>query len=175
MNRLFATPRSSPISTSQTTSDFCCTQQYMTSSDSHLHEYVKIAPFAPGFLLCFMHNIKPSSPRSCVFHFFLDCRSFLQITSWQIFFPRTAIDQTCGYDLLNPPIRVTEKKLIEPVISYPEVKKMKRTMLEELVSVCQDHLKMGKGVPEYVAPLNVAALIKERIEVLADALRNLAC
>jgi hypothetical protein len=40
-------------------------------------------------------------------------------------------------------------------------------MLEELVLVCKKHLEMGKGVPEEIAPLNVAAMIKQRIEVLS--------
>jgi hypothetical protein len=132
----------------------------MTSSDSHLHEYVKIAPFAldSSYVSCTIKAIV--TPKLCV-PLLLGLLFLYANHIIADFFSCTAIDQTCGYDLLNPPIRITKKKLIDPVISCREVKKIKRTMLEELVSVCQDHLKMGKGVPEYVAPLNVAALIKE--------------
>jgi hypothetical protein len=83
------------------------------------------------------------------------------------FVARTAIDKHCNYDLLNPPARIKYKKLIEPSMSVTEVKSNKWNMLRELVLVCNECLTMGKGVPEVVKPLNVAAMIRDRIEVLA--------
>jgi hypothetical protein len=83
------------------------------------------------------------------------------------FTARTAIDKRCEYDLLNPPARIKFKRLMEPSVSVVDVKKNKRDMLQELILVCNERLKNGKGVPEVVKPLNVAAMIREHIEVLA--------
>jgi hypothetical protein len=52
-------------------------------------------------------------------------------------------------------------------MSVVDVRREKKSMLEELVLVCKERLKCGKGVPEIVKPLNVAAMVKERIEILA--------
>jgi hypothetical protein len=40
-------------------------------------------------------------------------------------------------------------------------------MFLELVNVCRERLKNGKCVPEEIKPLNVAGMIKDRIDVLA--------
>jgi hypothetical protein len=69
--------------------------------------------------------------------------------------------------LLNPPLRVKKRKFAEPAISMVEVKREKKAMLQELLIVCEEHLKSGKGTPEFVKPLDIAVMIKERIEVLA--------
>jgi hypothetical protein len=135
-----------------------------SSSNSHLHEYVKIAPFAPdsSYVSCMIKAI--IMLKLCVPLLlglpFLSANHIIAD-----FFAYTTIDQTCGYDLLNAPI-ITKKKLIEPVMSCLEVKRNKQTMLWELVLVYKDHLKMEKGVSEKVVPLNVAAMVKKRIEVL---------
>jgi hypothetical protein len=73
----------------------------------------------------------------------------------------TAIDKRCNFDLLNPPLIVKPKKFIEPAMSIVDVRRAKESVLEELVLVCEEHLKCGKGVPEIVKPLNIAAMVKE--------------
>jgi hypothetical protein len=46
-------------------------------------------------------------------------------------------------------------------MSIADVKREKKSMLEELVLICKEHLKSGKGVPEIVKPLNVAAMVRD--------------
>jgi hypothetical protein len=52
-------------------------------------------------------------------------------------------------------------------MSIADVKNEKKSVLEELVLVCKECLKCGKGIPEFVKLLDIAAMVKERIEVLA--------
>jgi hypothetical protein len=116
-------------------------------SDSHLHEYVKIAPFAPDSSYV-SHTIKAVvTPSLCVP--LLLGLPFLSINNIVAdFIARTAIDKRCDYDLLNLPRKIKCKKLIELSVSVMEVKNNKRNMLQELVLVCNEHLKNGKGVPK---------------------------
>lgn len=79
----------------------------------------------------------------------------------------TAIDKQCNFDLLNPPLKAKTKKFMEPVMSIANVKKEKKAMLDELMLVCKECLKNGKGTPEFVKPLNTVVMIRDRIEVLA--------
>jgi hypothetical protein len=56
------------------------------------------------------------------------------------FIAHTAIDKESNIDLLQPPVRVRVKKFVEPSMSVCEVKGFKSAVLEELVSVCREHL-----------------------------------
>jgi hypothetical protein len=56
---------------------------------------------------------------------------------------------------------------IEPVVSMAEVKRNKSMMLDELKLVCEEHLRSGKFTPEIIKPLDIAAMVRDQIEVLA--------
>jgi hypothetical protein len=82
----------------------------------------------------------------------------------------TAIDKCCNYDLLNPPARKPNRVVVSERQERNKKKLLKKefdVVLLELISVCRDRLTEGKCVPEYIKPLNVAALVKDRIELLA--------
>jgi hypothetical protein len=140
-----------------------------TTSDSHLHEFVRIAPFAPNsaWVSCTVKAI--IVPHLCVP--LLLRLPFLTANQILVdFASHTAIDKHCNYDLLNP----SAQKLNRVIVSKRQERKKKKLLkkefdvvLLELISVCRDRLTEGKCVPEYVKPLNVAALVKDRIELLA--------
>jgi len=44
----------------------------------------------------------------------------------------------------------------------------KKLVLAELLLMCHDRLKSGKGVPEHVEPFNIAGAIHDHIEILAN-------
>lgn len=137
------------------------------TSDSHLYEYVKLSPVTPdlSYVSCSIKAI--ITPGLCVP--LLLGLPFLTVNNIGTnFAARIAIDKSCDYDLINLPVVVKRKKLIKPSVTLIEVKSNKQKMLQELVLVCKEHLKSGKGVPEVIKPLNVAAMIKDHIEVLAQ-------
>jgi hypothetical protein len=134
-----------------------------------LHEFIRIAPFAPtsAWVSCTIKAI--IAPRLCVP--LLLGLPFLTANQILIDFAScTAIDKHCNYDLLNPPARKPNRV----VISNWQERKIKKLLKEEfgvvlleLISVCHGRLAEGKCVPEDVKPLNVAALVKDCIELLA--------
>ena len=136
-----------------------------TSSNSQLYEYVKIMPFSPDSAYV-SYTIKAVvTPNLCVL--LLLGLPFLAVNHIVAdFVACTAIDKHCNFDLLNPPLVVKPKKFFEPAMSVVDVRREKKSMLEELVLVCKEHLKCRKGVPEIVRPLNIAAMVKEQIEIL---------
>jgi hypothetical protein len=137
-----------------------------SSSDSHLHEYVKLSPFAPDSSYV-SRPVKAIITLGLCVPLLLGLPFLMANNIIADFAARTAIDKTCDYDLLNPPAIVKRKKFVDPLITVKEVKCNKQKMLQELVLVCKKRLSEGKGVPEVVKPLNIAAMIKDRIEVLA--------
>ncbi|EDR02067.1 reverse transcriptase-RNase H-integrase [Laccaria bicolor S238N-H82] len=81
---------------------------------------------------------------------------------------RSCIDKKSGYDLLNPP------PCLPPPPPKPRLREQikntkadKKLVLAELMLMCHDRQKSGKGIPEEVAPFNVAGAIRERVETLA--------
>lgn len=78
----------------------------------------------------------------------------------------TVIDKNTNYNLLKPPVAKRRPLLSKPRTSTIEVKKMKKLVLKELVDMCKQWLGEGKGIPEEVKPVNVATLIKDRIDIL---------
>lgn len=95
-----------------------------TCSDSHLYEYMKIALFAAGssYVLCMIKAI--ITPKLCI-PLLLGLPFLSKNHIVADFFTCTAIDQHCGYDLLNPPVCVVTKKFIEPVVSRFNIKNNK--------------------------------------------------
>jgi hypothetical protein len=82
----------------------------------------------------------------------------------------TAIDKQCSYDILNPPVfryRKCVYILKAERAMKKELKEKMKMALTELVEVCQERLKVGKCVPEEVKPLDMAGMIKTRIECLS--------
>jgi len=138
----------------------------MICSDSHLHEYVKIAPFAPdsSYVSCTIKAIV--MPSLCVL-LLLGLPFLVANHIVTDFVACTAINKQCNVDLLNAPLKVKNRKFTEPVMSMVDVKKEKKVMLQELIIVCKECLKNGKGTLEFVKPLNIAVMIKDQIEVLA--------
>jgi hypothetical protein len=131
-----------------------------TSSDSHLYEYVKITPFSPDSAYVSRTIKAVVMPNLCVP--LLLGLPFLAVNHIVAdFVARTAVDKRGNFDLLNPPLVVKPKKFIEPAMSIANVKDEKKLVLEELVLVCKEHLKSRKGVPEFVKPLDIAAMVKE--------------
>jgi hypothetical protein len=125
-----------------------------------LYEYVKITPFSPDSAYVSRTIKAVVTPNLCVP--LLLGLPFLAVNHIVAdFVAHTAIDKHCNFDLLNPPSVVKPKKFIEPTMSVVNVRREKKSMLEELVLVCKEHLKCGKGVPEIVKLLNIAAMVKE--------------
>jgi hypothetical protein len=137
-----------------------------TSSDSHLYEYVKITPFAPDSSYVSRTIKAIVTPSLCV-PLLLGLPFLVTNNIVADFAARTAIDKDRNFDLLNPPLRVLHKTFMEPVVSMAEVKRNKSTMLDELKVVCEECLRSGKCTPEFVKPLDIAAMVRDRIEVLA--------
>lgn len=79
----------------------------------------------------------------------------------------SAIDKTNDYDLLNPPVPKTQKKLSEARMTVVEAKMAKKQVLSELVKVCKQCLTEGRMVLEVIKPLDVAGMIKNQIEILS--------
>lgn len=78
----------------------------------------------------------------------------------------TVIDKNTNYNLLKPPVAKRRALLSKPRTSTIEVKKMKKLVLKELVDMCKQWLGEGKEIPQEVKPVNVATLIKDRIDIL---------
>lgn len=95
-----------------------------TCSDSHLHEYVKITPFAPDSSYVLPTIKAVVTPLLCVL--LLLGLPFLSVNHIVAdFVTRTAIDKHCNYGLLNPPTKLKQKQLIEPSVSLVEIKNIK--------------------------------------------------
>jgi hypothetical protein len=131
-----------------------------TSSNSHLYEYVKITPFSPDSAYVSLTIKAVVMPSLCV-PLLLGLPFLAMNHIVADFVACTAIDKRCNFDLLNPLLVVKPKKFIEPAMSTVDVRREKKSVLEELVLVCKERLKCGKGVPEIVKPLNIAAMVKE--------------
>jgi hypothetical protein len=100
-----------------------------STSDSHLYEYVKLAPFAPDSSYVSRPVKAIITPGLCVP--LLLGLPFLSANNIVADFAAcTAIDKTCDYDLLNPPVIVKRKKFVDHLISVKEVKVNKQEMLQ---------------------------------------------
>jgi hypothetical protein len=110
-----------------------------TWSDSHLHEYIKIAPFAPDSSYV-SHTIKAVITPGLSVLLLLRLPFLVMNNIIADFIAHTTIDKESNIDLLQPPVRVRVKKFVEPSVSVCEVKGFKSAVLEELVSVCKEHL-----------------------------------
>jgi hypothetical protein len=137
-----------------------------TCSDSHLYEYVKIAPFTPDFSYVSRTIRAIVMPGLCV-PLLLGLPFLVMNNIVANFTACTAIDRECNFDLLNPPLRIFPKMFAELAMSITDVKKEKKTMLTELKLVCEKCMKNGKCTEEFVKPLDVMALVKDQIKVLA--------
>lgn len=135
-----------------------------TCSDSHLYEYVKIAPFTPDSSYV-SRMIKAIVMNLCV-PLLLGLPFLVANNIVADFTACTAIDKNCNFDLLNPPLRISHKAFIEPVMSIADVKQKRTTMQQELKVVCEEHLKNRKCTPKFIEPLNIAAMVRDLIEVL---------
>jgi len=89
---------------------------------------------------------------------------------------RSCIDKKTNYDLLNPP------PCLPPPPPKPRLREQikntkldKKLALAELLLVCHDRLRSGKGVPEIIEPFNVAGAIRDHIEILANEDALLKC
>jgi hypothetical protein len=135
-------------------------------SNSHLYEYVKIALFAPdsSYVSCTVKAI--ITPGLCV-PLLLGLPFLVSNNIVANFVANTTIDKTSNIDLLNPPVRVCQRKLIELSVSIPDMKHYKKAVLRELVAICKERLQNGVNIPEYVKPLDVTGMVKDWIEVLA--------
>jgi hypothetical protein len=108
-------------------------------SDSHLYEYVKIAPFAPDSSYV-LHTVKAIiTPGLCV-PLLLGLPFLVLNNIVADFVACTTVDKTSNIDLLNPPVRVCQRKLIELSVSIPDMKHYKKAVLGELVAVCKECL-----------------------------------
>lgn len=136
-----------------------------STSDSHLHEYVKLAPYTPGSAWMSRAVKVIVTPGLCVP--LLLGLPFLTVNHIVADFEnRTAIDKDNAYDLLNPPPHKPNRKLIDTKRVIHQTKKAVKAMLPKLIEVCEQRLKEGKHVPEPIKPLNIAGIIKDCIEIL---------
>ena len=136
-----------------------------SSSDSHLHEYIKFVPYVPSLawisqtvkLIVTLNLCVPlllGLPFLTVNHIVADFKT------------HTTINKEYKYDLLNPPSQKPDRRLVDPKHVIQHTKKGVKAMLPELVEICKQCLKDGKHVPEPMKLLNVARMIKDHIEVL---------
>jgi len=81
----------------------------------------------------------------------------------------SCIDKKTNYNLLNPPPCLPPSPPKPCLHEQIKITKLnKKVALAELMLVCHDRLRSGKGVPEMIEPFNVAGAIQDHIEILAN-------
>ena len=80
---------------------------------------------------------------------------------------RTVIDKKCGFDLLHP-IGTSDppapKKKLKEI--YQDLKEDRKLMVAELKMACNDHLIHTRHRFESVAPIDITAAVRQRMEIL---------
>jgi len=88
----------------------------------------------------------------------------------------SCIDKKTNYDLLNPPPCLPPSPPKPRLHEQIKITKLdKEVALAELMIVCHDCLRSGKGVPEMIEPFNVAGAIRDHIEILTNKDALLKC